>query len=305
MMQTTDTIFMVRPSSFRRNEETAVNNYFQAQEVKQDHIADLAQTEFDNYVNVLKNACIRVLTVQDEGLKNTPDSIFPNNVISFQPNQAILYPMFAKNRRLERSLNYLGQLEKLGFRFEKMIDYSIYEDQEKFLEGTGVLIIDHIHRIVYCSISDRANIDLLNIYCEEQKYKPISFNAVQQFNESLLPIYHSNVMMSLGTNFCLICLETIKSEEEKTQVIQSLEATNKEIIEISEDQMNHFAGNILEVKNKDQEPIICMSTQAYESLREDQIKQLEKFGRILHAPLYTIEKYGGGSARCMMAEVFH
>jgi len=304
-MQTTDTIFMVRPFSFRSNEETAVNNFFQSQEVNQDNIADLALAEFDNFTRLLKSAGIKIITLQDQGLKNTPDSIFPNNVISFQPNQVILYPMFAKNRRLERSLNYLGQLENLGYHFDKVIDYSIYEDQNKFLEGTGVLILDHTYRIAYCAISDRSNLELLNIYCEDQQYKPISFHAGQTVHGKLLPIYHSNVMMSIGTNFCLICMETIKSEDEKNMLLQSFSNTRKEVIEISENQMNHFAGNILEVKNREQEPIICMSTQAFESLNEEQIKQLEKFGAILHAPLYTIEKYGGGSARCMMAELFH
>jgi len=304
-MQTTDSILMVRPSSFRKNEETAVNNYFQSDDSESKRLAELALAEFDNFVNTLKSAGIKVVVIQDDGSKDTPDSLFPNNVISFHKNQAILYPMFAENRRRERTLNYLGKLDKLGYHFEKLTDYTHFEDQNKFLEGTGVLILDRVNKLAYCSISDRADEQVLQQYGEDQGYQTIAFHAVQLVDGQYLPIYHTNVMMSIGTAFCLICLDSIKEEKERLLVVDKLKETGKEIISISEKQMHQFAGNILEVKNTDGEPFICMSSQAFEALDEEQIKRLEKHGKILHAPLYSIEKYGGGSARCMMAELFY
>ena len=295
---------MVRPFYFRRNEETAVNNFFQAENEKTDRLADLAVTEFDNYVNILKSAGIKVFVVQDPGKLDTPDSIFPNNVISFHKNRTILYPMFAENRRNERFLNYLGKLDLAGIHYETIQDYTSYEEKNKFLEGTGSMILDRVNKIAYCSLSERANEELFRIFCKDQGYEPVVFHSTQKVDELFFPIYHTNVMMSIGTNFCLICLEAIRNEEEREYVKSKLRSTAKEIIEISEDQMNHFAGNILEVKNIDGDPIICMSSQAYDSLEDEQKESLEKHGRIIYAPLFSIEKYGGGSARCMMAEVF-
>ena len=304
-MQITDTILMVRPFIFRRNEETAVNNFYQAKEEKTDRLSDLAIAEFDNFVSLLKNSGINVIVVQDTGKYDTPDSIFPNNVISFSNNKAILYPMFAENRRRERNLNYLGKLDQAGFHFDKIEDYTYFEDQNLFLEGTGVLIIDHDNKIAYCSISERSKEQVLTIYAEDQGLEPVVFHAFQHKDNKILPIYHTNVMMSLGQHFCVICLESIINPEEREMVRQKLISTNKEIIEISAHQTDRFAGNILEVKNKDGEPFICMSSQAFEALLPEQKEKLEKYAKILHAPLFSIEKYGGGSARCMMAEIFY
>lgn len=303
-MQTTNTILMVRPFYFRRNEETAVNNFFQAENEKTDRLSDLAITEFDNFVKSLKNVGIKVLVVQDSGKLDTPDSIFPNNVISFHVNKCILYPMFAENRRNERKLNYIGKLDQLGKHYETIQDYTPNEEQKKFLEGTGSMILDRVNKIAYCSLSERANEELFHIFCKDQGYKPVVFHSTQIVGDLQLPIYHTNVMMSVGTNFCVICLETIRTVEERELVVSQLKETGKEIIEITEDQMNHFAGNILEVKNIDGEPIICMSSQAFEAFEDEEIELLEQHGSIVHAPLFSIEKYGGGSARCMMAEVF-
>ena len=304
-MQTTNTILMVRPFYFRRNEETAVNNFFQAENERTDRLADLAVTEFDNFVNILKAAGIKIFVVQDPGKLDTPDSIFPNNVISFHHNKAIIYPMFAENRRNERQLNYLGKLDMSGIHFEKTQDYTLWEKKNKFLEGTGCMILDRVHKIAYCSLSERANEELFRVFCEDQGYEPVVFHATQQVGDLLFPIYHTNVMMSLGTNFCVICMESIRTAVEQELLRTKLRETGKEIIEISEDQMNHFAGNILEVKNIDGDPYICMSSQAFESLEDEQKEQLEAHAKLIHAPLFSIEKYGGGSARCMMAEVFH
>lgn len=305
MNQTTDTIMLVRPSAFRKNEETAINNYFQAHESSDAQATTLALAEFDNLVKTLGENHIRTIVINDDGLLDTPDSIFPNNVISFHGESAILYPMFAANRQRERKLNYLGHLDKLGFQFDRLKDYTVFEDQQQFLEGTGVLILDRENKIAYCSLSERADKELLNIFCEENHFKPIAFEATQLVGGERLPIYHTNVMMALGTKFCVICLDSIQDPDQRTAVVKSLEATGKTIIPISEYQMQHFAGNILEVKSVEGKPFICMSEQAYKAFSDEQKDRLLTFGQIIHVPLYTIEKYGGGSARCMMAEVFY
>jgi len=303
-MQTTHTILLVRPYSFRRNEQTALDNYFQARQTKTNKLEELALAEFDNFVLSLKTAGVQVIVIQDEGLYDTPDSIFPNNTITFHQNKVILYPMYAPNRRNERRLNYVGKLNKLGYRFEKMIDYTPYEDTDQFLEGSGSIVFDRVNKIAYCSISQRADPALFNLFCEQQGYQPISFHAMQTIAGELYPIYHSNVMMSIGSKFCVICLESIVSPEERVILQHKLLETGKEIIEISADQMAHFAGNILEVKNKAGDPLICLSEQAFEAFTKEQRKRLQFHGDLVTSPLYTIEKYGGGSARCMMAEVF-
>ena len=305
MAQSTNTILMVRPADFRANEETAVNNYFQDIETVSKDTNLLAQAEFDNAVKTLEAAGVQVIVVEDSGKFDTPDSIFPNNVISFHGDKVILYPMFAENRRREIFLGHLGVLEKHGIKFKTIKDYSLYADQEIFLEGTGVLILDRENKLAYCSISERANELLVQLYCEDNGYKPIIFHATQEVEQKRVAIYHTNVMMALGTNFCVISLDSIQNEEEKNQVIQSLEATNKTIVSISEAQMHQFCGNILELKNKDEETLIVMSEQAYKAFSEEQKQQLSNLGELVYIPIYTIEKFGGGSIRCMIAEVFH
>lgn len=304
-MQATDTILLVRPTAFRRNEETAVNNHFQ-QEGKQVNVQEIALAEFDNFVVLLETHGIRTIVVQNDAELDTPDSIFPNNVISFhQGATAILYPMFAPNRREERNLNYLGLLSKAGLNFEKLKDYSIYEEHGMYLESTGVLVLDRIHKIAYCSLSERAHPQLVQLWCEEIGYRPVIFEAVHQVDGKMLPIYHTNVMLSVGTNFSVICWDSIPNSEHRKLLQKCFEETNKTVIPISIDQLNYFTANILEIRSTDGESIICMSSQAFESYTEEQINLLEQFGKIIHAPIYTIEKYGGGSMRCMMAEVFY
>lgn len=305
MYQTTDTVVMVRPSHFRKNEDTAVNNYFQTEEDSTDRTQELALAEFNALVKELEAHGIRVVVVLDEGKFDTPDSIFPNNVISFDGQKAILYPMFAPNRREERKLNVLGVLQAQGINFEKIIDYSIYEDQDLFLEGTGVLILDRPNKLAYCSLSPRANEELLHLFCQDFGYTPVIFEAYQTVEEERLSIYHTNVMMALGTHFCVICLDSISDTAQRERVKSTLEQTEKTVIAISEKQMNHFCGNILELKPKDSETLIVMSEQAYKHFTEEQKETLSSFGKIVHSPLYTIEKFGGGGARCMIAEVFY
>ncbi|MGN0002753.1 MAG: citrulline utilization hydrolase CtlX [Sphingobacterium composti] len=305
MAQSTNTILMVRPATFRANEETAVNNYFQDTQTENNNTTLLAQAEFDNAVKNLEAAGVKVIVLKDSGRFDTPDSIFPNNVISFHDDKAILYPMFAPNRRREIFLNHLGELEKQGIHFKNLKDYSLYTEQNLFLEGTGVLILDRENKIVYCSISVRADEKLVALFCEDNGYKPVIFHATQTLDTQRLPIYHTNVAMALGTEFCVICLDSIINKDEKSRIISSLEQTEKQIIMITEDQMNHFCGNILELKCKDGDILIAMSEQAYNAFTDEQKNQLQQFGTIINTPLYTIEKYGGGSMRCMIAEVFH
>ena len=304
-MQTTDTILLVRPYSFRRNEQTAVDNHFQANKTHTDELEDLALIEFDHFVLSLKAAGLQVIVLQDEGLYDTPDSIFPNNTITFHQNKVILYPMFAPNRRNERAIGYIDQLEELGYTFSQKIDYTTYEKTNQFLEGSGAIVFDHINKIAYCSISQRADPDLFELFCEQQGYLPFSFHATQRIDGELQSIYHTNVMMSVGSHFCVICLESIISSEERSALEQKLLASGKEIIAISMDQMAHFSGNILEVKNIAEEPIICLSKQALLSFSKEQIERLEHYGKLCAIPLSNIEKYGGGSARCMIAEIFY
>lgn len=295
---------MVRPAAFRRNEETAVNNFFQAEIVKTSRLSELALAEFDQYVQTLRAAGLRVIVLQDTGAWDTPDSIFPNNVISFHGNRAILYPMFAENRRQERRLNYLGQLDRQGVRFEKIQDYSGFEEQKKFLESTGSMVLDRQAKVAYCALSDRSCEEVLRIFCKDQGFRPVVFQAFQSVNNSDLPVYHTNVMLSIGSHFALVCLDAIRNPEEQSLIKKELSEAGKEIISISEDQMWHFAANVLETKNFDGDPLICMSTRAVEALQEQQLDRLGKHGRIVHSQLYSIEQYGGGGARCMMAEIF-
>lgn len=296
---------MVRPFQFRKNEDTAINNYFQTEENSTPRTQELALAEFNALVKALESHGIRVVVVPDEGKYDTPDSIFPNNMISFDGKKAMLYPMFAPNRREERKLNVLGVLQKEGINFEKVIDYAIYEDQDLFLEGTGVLILDRPNRLAYCSLSPRADEQLVYLFCEDFGFKPVIFEAYQRVEEQHLSIYHTNVMMALGTQFCVICLDSIIDPHQRQAVKFNLERTEKTVIAITEEQMSHFCGNILELKSKDNKALIVMSEQAYKYFTSEQKGILSSFGKIVHSPLYTIEKYGGGSARCMIAEVFY
>lgn len=304
MNQTTDTLLLVRPFDFRKNEETAVNNFFQGDPTGAG-IASRAQAEFDGFVKLLKDHNINTLVVQDEGEFDTPDSVFPNNGISFHQHTAVLYPMFAENRRRERSLNLLDKLKRWGFTFDNVIDYTPYEQEGRFLEGTGSLILDRVNRIAYCSLSPRADAGIAHQFCIDFGYEPFIFEANQSVEGIRKPIYHTNVMMSVGTRFVAVCLDSIDNSYHRDRLIQRAKKTGKAVFEISEAQMMAFAGNILEVKSVSGDPYIVMSTQAYESFTSPQHQALNRWGKIIHGPLDTIETAGGGSARCMIAEVFY
>lgn len=296
---------MIRPVAFRMNEQTAVNNYFQEDiDIKNAEINLKAQQEFDAFVEKLRAVGVQVIVENDNLEMDTPDSIFPNNWISFHENGDIaLYPMFAENRRRERREEVLIRLEKEGFEIQNVYDYSPAENDGYFLEGTGSILMDRVNRKAYCALSPRADEELLIEFCEDFEYTPVIFSANQTVGGERLPIYHTNVMMCLGEEFCVICLESIDDAKEKNNVVRHLKQDGKEIIAITESQMHHFAGNMLQVQGVDKKYLV-MSSAAHNSLTEEQIAVIEKTSEILSSDLTTIETCGGGSARCMMAEVF-
>ena len=307
MQQTTNTILMIRPIAFRMNEQTAVNNYYQKviDNLSPETINTNAQNEFDNYVDKLRSIGVNVVVVNDTATHDTPDSIFPNNWVSFHQNGSVgLYPMFAKNRRLERREDILDKLENHGFLIETIIDYTSAEDKGIFLEGTGSIALDRVNRVAYCALSPRADEELFIEFCEDFEYTPVVFTANQTVDGQRKAIYHTNVMMCLATHFAVICLDSIDDKKERKNVIEHLNDSGKEIIAITEEQVNNFAGNMLQVIGTDDQPYIIMSKAAYKSLTTQQITAIEKYCPIVSSSLDTIEACGGGSARCMMAEVF-
>lgn len=290
---------MIRPVDFKFNEQTAANNKFQVASTESDTQTQ-ALKEFDGFVEILRKNGIDVTVVDDTLQPETPDSIFPNNWVSFHDDGSIyLYPMFSENRRLERRKDILEGLSE-KFEVNHVSDLSFYEMQYAFLEGTGSMVLDRVNKIAYACLSVRTDQEVLDNFCMLTGYESVSFQAVDDTN---FPIYHTNVMMCIGDRFALICLDSIRNEEEKLAVMLRLTNSGKTIVEITLDQMNHFAGNMLQVSNSEGESILVMSEQAFLSLTKDQVATLEHFSRIIYAPIYTIEKNGGGSARCMLAEI--
>ena len=297
---------MVRPTSFRRNEETAVNNFFQQTQESDSslEVQDHALAEFDLFVDKLRQHGIHVFVFEDSNSKDTPDSIFPNNWISFHDDGTILtYPMYAENRRAERREDVINKLQE-QFLVKTVLSFSHWENKNKFLEGTGSMILDRPNKIVYASLSERTNEEVLSVFCEKTGYDSVTFTSYQTVDSRRLPIYHTNVMMALGDEFSIVCLSSIDDMVERERIIFSMEKTGKEIIDISEEQVNQFAGNMLQVKNDRNERFTVMSQAAFQSLREDQINTIEQYGAIISSPIPTIERLGGGGVRCMMAEVF-
>ncbi|ESU20840.1 pentein-type domain-containing protein [Flavobacterium cauense R2A-7] len=307
MRQTTNTILMIRPVAFRMNEQTAVNNYYQKvlDNLLPATVNAKAQEEFDTFVTKLRNVGVNVIVVDDTVNPDTPDSIFPNNWISFHENGDVaLYPMFAENRRLERREDILDILEEHGFHIEQIVDYSSAEEDGLFLEGTGSLLLDRANIKAYCALSPRANEELMIEFCEDFEMNPVIFEAFQTVNGERKHIYHTNVMMCLGETFAVICADCIDDKKERKMVLDCLKSDGKEIVLITEDQVNNFAGNMLQVRGANDKRYLVMSSSAHQSLTPAQIATLEKHCEILSSSLDTIEACGGGSARCMMAEVF-
>lgn len=305
-MQSTNTILMVRPASFRSNEQTEMNNYFQLDlDLDPDTINQKAREEFDGLVSRLKEAGVHVIVAHDQKDPDTPDALFPNNWVSFHASAiTVVYPMFASNRRKERRMDILELLEKEGYVIEEIMDYTSAEEDGLFLEGTGSIVLDRVHRKAYCSLSARADEGLFIEFCEDAEYTPVIFTARQTVNGERLPIYHTNVMMCVADRFAVICADSIDDPTERKNVIDHLTHDGKEIIRITEAQMHAFAGNMLQVLTRDEKPALVMSSSAFHSLTPVQIARIEAYGPIIHSPLPTIEACGGGSARCMMAEVF-
>lgn len=307
MQQTTNAILMIRPINFRMNEQTAVNNYYQKvlDNILPETVNAKAQQEFDTYVEKLRAIGVHVVVVNDTDEFDTPDSIFPNNWISFHENGTVgVYPMFAENRRNERREDILEILEKKGFEIQNIVDYTSAENEGVFLEGTGSILLDRENSIAYCALSGRADEALFIEFCEDFEYTPVVFTANQTVDGKRLAIYHTNVMMCLAENFAVICLDTIDDKKERKNVVKHLQQSGKEVISITEEQVSNFAGNMLQVKGKGDKRFLIMSQAAYNSLTDAQIKTITKHCEIVSSSLDTIESCGGGSARCMMAEVF-
>jgi len=297
--QSTSHLLMIRPVAFGFNEQTAASNAFQ-NKIIDSNAQEHALQEFDRFVKVLRDNGVDVTVIDDTLKPHTPDSIFPNNWVSFHADGNIfLYPMQAENRRLERREDIISIVED-SFKVNRIEDLSRFEIEGKYLEGTGSMVLDRKNKIAYACLSPRTNIDVLNQFCEETDYKAVTFAA---FDQNHTAIYHTNVLMGVGSRFAVICLDSIENVNEKDKVVASLKANGKEIIAISFDQMNHFAGNLLEVKNQAGETLIVMSATAYNAFNEQQKALLSNYGKLIYADINTIETIGGGSARCMMAEV--
>ena len=307
MKQLTNTILMIRPISFRMNEQTAINNYYQhnLKGISAENIQSKALAEFDNFVKKLRGAGVNVVVIDDTLEPSTPDSIFPNNWISFHRNGKVgVYPMFAENRRMERREDILDTLEQKGFKINEIIDYSSAEKEELFLEATGSMVLDRENGVAYCALSPRADEDLFIEFCEDFEYTPVVFHAYQTVNGKRELIYHTNVMMAVTQNYVIACLDAIDDKKERKNFIDHVLISGKEIIKISESQVEHFVGNMLQVIDENNKPITVMSQAAFDSLTPEQRQLLEKEASLLSSDLSTIETCGGGSARCMMAEVF-
>ena len=301
-MQTTSTVLMIEPIAFGFNEQTAVNNYFQVQQ--EGNVQGEALKEFNAFVEKLRAKGINVITIKDTLDPKTPDSIFPNNWVSFHADgKVVLYPMFAENRRLERREDIINQIKE-QFHVKEIIDYSETEKENRYLEGTGSVIFDHDNKIAYGSVSLRLDEELFRKFCSDFGFTPVVFHSYQTAGEERLPIYHTNVMMCVADRFVVICLDCIDDELEREKVVETIKNSGKELIEISEDQMQDFAGNMLQVQNQSGEKFLVMSQSAYQSLNPEQVSAIEKYCEIIYSDLEVIETNGGGSARCMLAEVF-
>jgi hypothetical protein len=298
-MQNTSKVLMIRPLHFGYNAETAVNNSFQIKG-DQTRLAEKAVQEFDDLVKALTNQGIDVTVVEDSADPHTPDAIFPNNWISFHTSGIYcLYPMFAANRRSERKPEVLEMIRN-KFHFHQLIDFTRYESENRFLEGTGSMVLDRDKRLAYACLSPRTDLRVLEDFCKQMDYQPVVFHGV---NETGQDIYHTNVMMCVADRYVVICMDAIRDPDEKKQVTEAIDRSGKEMLLISTGQMNHFAGNMLQLENERKEKVLVMSTAAWNSLNPGQKEKLLGYNVIVHSSLGQIESNGGGSARCMIAEL--
>lgn len=299
---------MVKPYGFDYNTETAEDNHFQTggTALSSSEITRQALLEFQGFVSQLKAHGIEVIVFDNLITKETPDAVFPNNWFSTHMDGTVyLYPMFANNRRTERRQEVLDLLtQEHGFSIDRIMDWSKHEDLGLFLEGTGSMILDRPNKIIYAALSERTSEELLKQYAQEIDYELVAFSSYHNAEQKEVLIYHTNVMLCVAQDYAVVCLESITNLTERKTVIESLKKTNKAIVELSLDQIDHFAGNMLEAKNKANESFLIMSSRAYKAINQAQIIQIQRYSQIIHAPLTTIENYGGGSARCMLAEIF-
>ena len=302
--QSTCHILMVRPATFRKNEETAGNNHYQ-HDAQIDDVHQAALDEFDGMVDDLRERGVNVMVVEDDPTTDTPDALFPNNWVSFHADGRVgLYPMFAPNRRLERREDILHDLVHVhGFDMDEIVDFTEFEDHDAFLEGTGSMVLDRMHGKAYAALSPRTDGDAFAHWCESMDLEGVIFEANQTVGDARMPIYHTNVMMAVGTGWAAVCLDAIDHPDDRALVLDSLQDDGLTVVDLSEDQINRFAGNMLEVATDQGDQLIVMSSRAYHALTDDQRATLEKFGTLVHNDLHHIETCGGGSARCMMAEV--
>ena len=299
-MQSTNKILMVRPSNFGFNSQTSANNAFQ-KEGFADNANEKATAEFDNFTAMLKEAGVEVFVINDTPEPHTPDSVFPNNWFSTHEGGTLaLYPMFAPNRRLERKEGVINFL-MTNFKFKRVVDLTDFEKKGVFLEGTGSMILDRDSCIAFACRSQRTDEEVLEQFCDELEYDYLIFDACDSAGK---PIYHTNVMMCIGTAFAVVCLDAVNDIDQREDLIGLIEESDKAVIEISLEQMEEFAGNMLEVRGKEGELLLVMSARAKRALTDEQIAALEKHCKIIAPELETIENNGGGSARCMMAEIF-
>lgn len=300
-MQTTSTVFMVKPVRFGFNPQTAQSNAFQKKEGYGIQVQEAALREFLAYATLLRANGISIALAEDTQEPRTPDSIFPNNWFStHEDGTLVLYPMAAPNRREERKGHFLEIIKK-NFKVTRTVDLTHYEEEGLFLEGTGSMILDRENKIVYACRSPRTDMKVLDDFCTQLGYSPVTFESVDRNGQQ---IYHTNVMMCVGTAYAIVCLESIADPQERQNVVTSLEKSGKKIIEISFDQVNKFAGNMLELRNGEGKKFLVMSATARKSLTSEQNRELSKTYRLLSPQLETIETNGGGSARCMLAEIF-
>lgn len=296
---------MVRPDCFGYNPETAASNAFQQAADKDniENIREQALAEFNGLVSTLKASGTEVIVFGSDDGRETPDAVFPNNWVSFHPDgKVILYPMLAPSRRQERRLEFITALEKQhSFEVGEIIDLSDFERQGLFLEGTGSLVMDYLHGVIYCNHSPRTDKILVNKVAEILGFTTCQFTATDSAGQD---IYHTNVLMCVGESFAVVCLEAITNLTERSEVELSLQKTGHEVIEITQHQLNQFAGNMMEMKNNHNQSILVMSEGAYNSLTDKQLSGLAKYSELVYSPVDTIEKYGGGSVRCMLAGVF-
>ena len=307
MQQITNSILLIRPRNIRANEQTSANNYYQKEplNLSNEDIQKLAQKEFNDFVKKLTDAGINALVFDPKDNLDTPDSHFPNNWISFHSNGTVVfYPMFAENRRKERRTEVLEFIKENGFIIKSNRDYSNAEIDNLFLEGTGSLVLDRPNKKAYCALSTRSDKELALKFCYDFDYTPILFHANQTVNGLREAIYHTNVMMCIAETFVVICLNSIDNKKEKEHVLKHLKNDKRELIDISEKQVENFAGNLLQVRGCNQESYLIMSTSAFNSFTIEQKHILQKHNKIIHSPLEMIETCGGGSARCLMAEIF-